>query len=95
MTKEQAYINGFVKKASEYGYSEDEALYILKQAGPTTGVVQPAAISLPSKTQLAPYNGVKTFGEMWNEWKTGQPTLAPKQPVSKGPPQTNPNLVVK
>lgn len=33
MNTEQAYINGFVKRASEYGYSEDETMEILKQAG--------------------------------------------------------------
>lgn len=32
MTTEQAYINGFVKRASEYGYDEIEALEILKEA---------------------------------------------------------------
>jgi len=32
MTNEQAYINGFVKRAAEYGYSETQALDILKQA---------------------------------------------------------------
>ena len=32
MSTEQAYINGFVKRAAEYGYSEDEAVNILKRA---------------------------------------------------------------
>ena len=32
MTTEQAYINGFVKRAAEYGYREEEALNILKKA---------------------------------------------------------------
>ena len=32
MTPEQAYIEGFVKRASEYGFSEDEAAEILKKA---------------------------------------------------------------
>jgi hypothetical protein len=31
-TQEQAYIEGFVKRASEYGYSEDQAFHILKEA---------------------------------------------------------------
>lgn len=30
--QEQAYIEGFVKRASEYGFSESEAVEILKQA---------------------------------------------------------------
>jgi hypothetical protein len=33
MIREQAYIEGFVKRASEYGYSESEALDVLKLAG--------------------------------------------------------------
>jgi hypothetical protein len=32
MTTEQAYIEGFVKRASEYGFNEDEAVGILKEA---------------------------------------------------------------
>jgi hypothetical protein len=32
MTTEQAYIEGFVKRASEYGYDENQALEILKEA---------------------------------------------------------------
>ena len=32
MNTQQAYINGFVKRASEYGYSEEQALGILKEA---------------------------------------------------------------
>ena len=32
MNTQQAYIEGFVKRASEYGYSEAEAIEILKQA---------------------------------------------------------------
>jgi hypothetical protein len=33
-TQEQAYINGFVKRAAEYGIDENEALEILKEAAP-------------------------------------------------------------
>jgi len=31
-TQQQAYIQGFVKRASEYGYSQEEAVNILKKA---------------------------------------------------------------
>jgi hypothetical protein len=31
-TQEQAYINGFVKRAAEYGYNEQQAIAIYKQA---------------------------------------------------------------
>lgn len=32
MTSEQAYLDGFVKRAAEYGFDETEAMNILKQA---------------------------------------------------------------
>ena len=32
MSTDQAYINGFVKRASEYGVSQDQAVELLKQA---------------------------------------------------------------
>ena len=31
-TQQQAYVEGFVKRASEYGFSEDEAFNVLKEA---------------------------------------------------------------
>jgi len=40
MNTEQAYINGFVKRASQYGFNQDEALYILKRAN-TQGIKNP------------------------------------------------------
>lgn len=33
MNTQRSYINGFVKRASEYGYSEDQAIELLKNAG--------------------------------------------------------------
>jgi hypothetical protein len=33
MTTQQAYIDGFVKRASECGYSESEAVELLKNSG--------------------------------------------------------------
>ena len=77
-TTQQAYINGFVKRASEYGVSADEALELLKNSA-----------------EQAPYSGVKTLGEMWNEFKTKTPTLATKLPVAKGLPSIDPRLAVK
>jgi hypothetical protein len=34
MNTQQAYINGFVKRASEYGLTQNEAIELLKSAGP-------------------------------------------------------------
>ena len=33
MPTEEAYIEGFVKRAAEYGYNQEEALYLFKEAG--------------------------------------------------------------
>ena len=40
MSVEQAYINGFVKRAAEYGYSEDEAVDLWKGANAQNVVAQ-------------------------------------------------------
>ena len=66
--EKKAYVIGFVKRASEYGLTETQAIQLYKQSA-----------------EQAPYGGVKTLGEMWNEFKTKTPTMAPKQPVSKSP----------
>jgi hypothetical protein len=42
-TQEQAYINGFVKRAAEYGYSPEQAVEILKLASPETLAMSPGA----------------------------------------------------
>lgn len=41
--QEQAYINGFVKRASEYGFSAQEAIELLKSASPETVAMSPGA----------------------------------------------------
>jgi hypothetical protein len=38
--QDQAYIEGFVKRASEYGYSESDAIAMLKNASPATRALQ-------------------------------------------------------
>jgi len=133
--QQQAYISGFVKRASEYGYSEAQAIELLKQAAPglVTGGSSNLAphinetgaalstkakgatragfgggyenmtpeikknLGLPMKAgaEQVPYTGVKTLGEMWNEFKSKTPTMVNKTPVSKGTPQINPMLAVK
>ena len=54
-TQHQAYIDGFVKRAAEYGLNENEALDILKQA---TAADAPAMQQEPSFAQ-----GAKNFGK--------------------------------
>ena len=46
--QQQAYLEGFVKRASEYGYSEQQAINILKQA---TAADAPALQQAPSFMQ--------------------------------------------
>jgi hypothetical protein len=52
--QQQAYINGFVKRASEYGISQDKAIELLKQAGPNLapGVQDPQGFLDPSVNQF-------------------------------------------
>ena len=48
MNTQQAYIQGFVKRASEYGYSQEQALGILKEAagvGATLGALKDSLVS--------------------------------------------------
>lgn len=51
---EQAYINGFLKRAAELGFSEEEASNLLdKIAGPTA-----APKTMPAKPQIKPQPSV-------------------------------------
>jgi len=56
MTTEQAYITGFVKRASEYGYNEAQALYILKEAGglPLSSLPMPTGSKAPAAPASSP-----------------------------------------
>ena len=45
---QQAYLNGFIKRAAENGYSEDEALSLFKQAADPANDVQPGTASMIS-----------------------------------------------
>ena len=51
-TQEQAYINGFLKRASEYGLSEEQAIAIYKQA-----MVEPSLMG--KKTPMKPTTPAK------------------------------------
>lgn len=44
-TQQQAYINGFVKRAMEYGLSQQEAVELLKSAAPQQIETQPGGIT--------------------------------------------------
>ena len=44
--QEQAFVEGFVKRASEYGYSESAAIQLLKAAN------APASVAMPSRASV-------------------------------------------
>jgi hypothetical protein len=57
MNTQRAYINGFVKRASEYGYTNEHAIELLKQAVgemPMAGKVKP-----PVKAPVKVPNSIK------------------------------------
>lgn len=43
MTNQEAYVNGFVKRAAEYGFNDFEAIELLKSASPETLAMSPGA----------------------------------------------------
>jgi hypothetical protein len=43
MNTQQAYINGFVKRAAQYGFNQAQAFELLKQASPETLAMAPGA----------------------------------------------------
>ena len=54
MTTDEAYIEGFVKRAAEYGFSEVEAVEILKRAAEKAAVDQDAVMQPNQKPYTAP-----------------------------------------
>lgn len=52
-TQQQAYIEGFVKRASEYGFSEEEALNTLKAASHNVYDLEQQKASLPANVLTA------------------------------------------
>ena len=55
-TEQQAYINGFVKRAAYYGYDQQEALYILKTAAnfPSNMMPNTPQLTLPGGGGMVP-----------------------------------------
>ena len=49
MNTEQAYINGFVKRAMEYGYSQKEAMDILNKLAEPIAFKKPAPAAAKQK----------------------------------------------
>jgi len=73
MNTEQAYINGFVKRANEYGFSYSEAIVMLKQAtaadAPVPAKIHSKPINIPSP---AP---VRQFGMTGKQIQNAADTL--------------------
>lgn len=63
MTAQQAYINGFVKRASEYGLNHNEAISLLKSAlDPAHRNGLGAALSTPAKGKPQQFMGPTNQG---------------------------------
>lgn len=75
MTNQEAYINGFVKRAAEYGYSAQEAIELLKTSGVPPAHIDDLGAALSTKAQVKPV--VKSVVK-----PTVKPTVKP-QPVNK------------
>jgi hypothetical protein len=77
MTTQQAYINGFVKRASEYGYSPTAAIALLKSAQPGLGVIDTGLGNPAAKQTTAPKPGLVDKARSWLGSKLpGYPTSA-------------------
>ena len=94
MTTQQAYINGFVKRAADYGYSEAEAVGMLKQANMQTTqpkqdpMVIPRAPGAPShippyKPTYHPPAQAEPISPEINEQLTGPEMLSGMTPKNK------------
>jgi len=81
-TQEQAYINGFVKRANEHGYSEEQALWILKGAADAQ-VVPPQVVNDLGR-------GLSTLdpeGDTGVTWTGGSETMPEHVRVALGLPK--------
>ena len=85
--QEQAYIEGFVKRAAEYGFNESEAINFLKQAAEGTmtpnelppypnfgAAVQNAPYTSPSRPSGSPYG---SGGTVYQPFKKQMPVFNP------------------
>lgn len=84
MNTRQAYINGFVKRAMEHGFSEAEAMDILKQAVDNDSIHQAgqrsylAAPAAEHPVVPAPPTGVPA----WTDPKARKPAAAAKPAIN-------------
>ena len=100
MNTQQAYINGFVKRAAEYGYSSNEAVDILKQA--LDGETTPGG-TLDFGSRLKEYGdrasaamrsagtGIEKLTGGWGDLQNSLNAIRGKQPVSSTPPASSPS----
>lgn len=74
MNTQQAFVNGFIKRASQYGYSEQEAIELLKNSG----VVDNDSVTQPGqKSFTAPPGPLRT--DMKPAPPVGVPAVSLKQ----------------
>ena len=71
-TQQQAFVNGFVKRASEYGFDRAKALELFKQAAPPAPI---AAINTTSSSDPQQSHGILERAKSWIKNKLpGYPT---------------------
>jgi hypothetical protein len=61
MSTEQAYVNGFVKRATQYGYSQHEAMNILKAAAELKGGQHKLDVNKNGKIEAADLKKLRQF----------------------------------
>jgi hypothetical protein len=106
MNTQKAYIEGFVKRAAEYGYEPDEAFYLLKLSTAADAPLPPppglldrlqnfgsrAASALTSAGQGMQNltGGVKAFGEGYDKLKDSFNTVTGRAPAQAAAPAPKP-----
>lgn len=74
-TEQQAYIEGFVKRASEYGFSEEEAINILKAASELKGDQHKLDVDKDGKIEA---EDLKKLRQRKQAAEAGEPSLQAK-----------------
>lgn len=75
MNRQECFINGFVKQALEYGFSEKEIVEMYNHK-----LAEQVVNTLASKKPIVgkkPVQGGKNFGEQNDSWRPSKPSLPP------------------
>jgi hypothetical protein len=92
MTTEQAYINGFVKRAADYGYSETEAITLWKRANTQNAAAQQDPMWPANSVKQQNFNPAPTVQSSSVAPVSGAPGYTPSNKdlsILKNAPLTN------